>query len=467
MSDQVNTRGKNNTVPIESILDGEMTSYINSFIDQNAGKIVAVAEEKARSAAQRIINKAREKAEAEVDRIILESKEEINKSAEQTIREAEEKVSWFVLEVSAHVMEEAQTMKKEIVNKLVEKKSNQIVARAEEKAKSAAQQIVAKARERAETEARRIIEKAKEAADKSVQEIAQGADDEAARMVIEVKDVEGTGSQLKKENSVEQQPSAVSEFIEKGPETAERNVPEVAQETSAEAAPTVAEVETAAVAEKQPENKDMEKQAIVVNSESVGDAAGEARKDSPEMTEEAERESLAAVVQAEDKSRGRVIEFVPENNGGKNKAAELAEEELIPVAPPPPENAALVQESAVVQKPEEPSSTQKDGDKEDFVLYKDLVQVTLPPPIALDHMLKLHKQLKNTPNVKVMELTGSLDKGVKIELFLTTPVPLIGVLKAIPEVEKALDLNEKKPVHAGHQKGNEPTPHAIIIKMKK
>jgi len=466
MSDQVNTQGKNDTGPIESILDGEMTSYINSFIDQNAGKIVAAAEEKARLAAQRIIDKAREKAEAEIDRIILDSKAEMDKSAEQTIREAEEKVSWFVLEVSAHVTEEAQAMKKEIVNKLVEKKSSQIVARAEEKARSAAQQIVAKARERAEAEARRIVERAKEAADKSVQEIAQGADDEAARMVIEVKDVEGTGSQLGKEETGEQQPSAVSEFIEKGPETAERNVPEVAQVISVEAAPTVAEVETAAVAEKRPEDKDVEKQAVV-GSESVGGVVGEAKKDSPEMVKEADSEAPAALVQAEDKAKGRVIEFVSEDNGDKSKAAELAKEELAPVAPSPPESAAPVQESTVAQKPEEPLSTLGEGDNEDFVLYKDLVQLTLPPPIALDHMLKLHKQLKNTPNVKVMELTGSLDKGVKIELFLTTPVPLIGVLKAIPEVEKALDLDEKKLVPAGRQKGSELTPHAIVIKMKK
>jgi len=215
----------------------------------------------------------------------------------------------------------------------------------------------------------------------------------------------------------------------------------------------------------QPENEDVEKQ-LVVDNEVVSDVVAGARQDIPEMRKKADREVTATVTKAEDKSKGRVIEFVPENNGGKDKAAELAEEELIPVAPPPPENAAPAQESVVAQKSNEPSSTQE-GDNEDFVFYKDLVQLTLPPPIALDHMLKLHKQLKNTPNVKVMELTGSLDKGVKIELFLTTPVPIIGVLKAIPEVEKAFDLNGKKLVHAGHQKGNEPTPHAIIIKMKK
>jgi hypothetical protein len=185
------------------------------------------------------------------------------------------------------------------------------------------------------------------------------------------------------------------------------------------------------------------------------------------MTNEANREVTAAVIKGEDKSKGRVIEFVPENNGGKDKAAELVNEELIPVANQPPENAAPVQESPVAEKTEEPSIAPKNEDNEDFVLYKDLVQLTLLPPIPLDHMLKLHKQLKNTPNVKVMELTGTLDKGVKIELFLTTPVPLIGVIKAIPEVEKALDLNEKKLVHAGRQKDSEPTPHAIVIKMKK
>lgn len=466
MSDQGNTSEGNNNRPLENILDGEVTSYINGFIDQNAGKIIATAEEKARLAAQKIIDKAREKAEAEVDRIILESRAEVEKNAQQTIKEAEEKVSWFVLEVLAHVMEEAQIMKKDIVNKLVEERADQIIAKAQEKARSAAQDIVVKAREKAEVEARRIIEKAKEAADKSVQEIAKGADEEAARMVVEVKDAEETEAQSKKEDDVEQQPVVVSECKGDEPEIVLEPVQEVAQNIVLEASPAVAEVKDQIAVEEQPENEDLEKQAIVDN-EAVNDVAAEAGQDVPEMAKEADAAVTAAAIKTEDKFKGRVIEFVHENDGGKDEASELPEEESVPVATPPPENVAPVQESAAVEKTEKPSIAPKSGDNEDFVIYKELVQLTLPPPIPLDHMLKLHKQLKNIPDVKVTDLTGSLNKGVKIELFLMTPMPLIGVLKAIPEVEKALELNEKKLVHAGRQKGNQPTTHSIIIKLKK
>jgi vacuolar-type H+-ATPase subunit H len=125
------------------------------------------------------------------------------------------------------------------------------------------------------------------------------------------------------------------------------------------------------------------------------------------------------------------------------------------------------QENVKTVKPEE-TAVQKDSGKEPPFLYQDMVELTLPPPIPLDHMLKLHKQLKNTPNVKVMELTGSLDKGVAIKLFLMAPTPLADIIKAIPEVEKVTEgLHEKKPVHAGRQKDSEPTPHTIVIKMKK
>jgi len=65
------------------------------------------------------------------------------------------------------------------------------------------------------------------------------------------------------------------------------------------------------------------------------------------------------------------------------------------------------------------------------------VELTIPPPVGLDRMLQLHKNLRHIPQIEVMNLGVSRDKGITIRLFLDTPLPLLKVLGDFPEVEKA------------------------------
>jgi F0F1-type ATP synthase membrane subunit b/b' len=490
MNEQVNSPENASTNTAKSILgslNDEVTAYINSFIERNADGIIAAAEEKARATAERIIAKAKEKAEAEIERIILESRAEVERNAELTIKEAGEMVSWFVLEVSAHVTEEAQAMKREIIERLVVEKSQQIITRAEEKAREAAKQIVAKAREKAEAEARIIIEKAKEAAERSLQEIAKGADEEASRMVIHIRDAEDTDARSKDEEAGHQT-AAVSEHELPLPGTARGDIESIMQESKEEPCTAVVEVKETEAAKEQPVGHGEEKVATAVN-EARESATKESKLTVEETAAEAEDRAAATEVpvqvagaseaqppvesaeqqpaplpcnerkEAGDKAKGRVIEFVPDMNDGKNKAARLTKEELGVTEPP--------QTKVAASKADKPSITQPGEPKVNAEMYKDLVELALVPPIALDQMLKLHKYLKNTPNIKVVELTGSLDKGVKMRLFLMAPTPLLSVLEALPEVEMAEGVEDKKPVPAGHHVGSEPALHTITVKMKK
>jgi hypothetical protein len=79
-------------------------------------------------------------------------------------------------------------------------------------------------------------------------------------------------------------------------------------------------------------------------------------------------------------------------------------------------------------------------------------------------MLQLHKHLKQTPQVEVLNLGGSVDKGITIRLLLENPTPLLKVLEDLPEVQKASDepSGTEQTVPA-RQTGEEPPVKRILV----
>jgi cell division septum initiation protein DivIVA len=94
-----------------------------------------------------------------------------------------------------------------------------------------------------------------------------------------------------------------------------------------------------------------------------------------------------------------------------------------------------------------PLPSQEGRDKEkSSALYDGNVELVIPPPIAPGRLLKLGRQLRHTRQIRVLSLKGSLVQGVRIKLFLRARIPLLNILKAIPDVEK---------VSGGPSKANE------------
>ena len=152
----------------------------------------------------------------------------------------------------------------------------------------------------------------------------------------------------------------------------------------------------------------------------------------------------------------------------ETKAVSMAEEK--PPEPPVSDAAVSVAPAASVEEPvEQPSLSKEEEDKKESpASYDDTVELALPPPIALDQMLKLHKYLKKNPRVKVVELKGSLDKGVRIRLLVQAHTPLLSMLAALPEVEKVSDdLIEAGKISFAHRKGDGERPRTIAVTMKK
>ena len=138
--------------------------------------------------------------------------------------------------------------------------------------------------------------------------------------------------------------------------------------------------------------------------------------------------------------------------------------------PPVPDAAVSPAPTASVEKPvEQPSPGKEEEDKKESpASYDDIVDLELLPPIALDQMLRLHKHLKKNPRVKVVELKGSLDKGVTIKIFVQAHTPLLNMLAILPEVEKVSDEPiEVGKISSAQRKGDGPHPRTIAVAMKR
>jgi F0F1-type ATP synthase membrane subunit b/b' len=78
----------------------------------------------------------------------------------------------------------------------------------------------------------------------------------------------------------------------------------------------------------------------------------------------------------------------------------------------------------------------------DSDLFDGTIELVLPPPVVLDRMLQLHKHLKQIPHVDVLNLGGSVDKGITIRILADSPVPLV---KAIGDFDEVTELKEELP----------------------
>ncbi|UCG82014.1 MAG: hypothetical protein JSW38_07265, partial [Dehalococcoidia bacterium] len=120
------------------------------------------------------------------------------------------------------------------------------------------------------------------------------------------------------------------------------------------------------------------------------------------------------------------------------------------------EASKLTQSEPEVEEMSEQAEQSKQ--QENLESFHGTVELALPPPIGLDQMLIIHKQLKETPQVDVLNLGGSVDKGITIRVTIKSPISLISVLSEMPTVEKAyeesLGSNTVVPGRKGAEKGS-------------
>jgi len=302
----------------------------------------------------------------------------------------------------------------------------------------------------------------------------------AEKTVIEAgKEAEGIKIEAEKEANA-RAASIVARAEEKAKAAAQKVITKAKEKAEAEARRIIAEAKQRAEESVQERLSLAEQQAREImkaeeekGSSIIAEAQNKAEEAARLIRKEAEQ-LLASSQKTEECQAGRDPWDVPDEifwqpeGARETKAISMAEEK--PPEPPVPDAAVSVASAASVEKlVEQPLPSKEEEDKKESpASYDDTVELALPPPLALDQMLKLHKYLKKNPRVKVVDLKGSLDKGVRIKLLVQAHTPLLSMLAALPEVEKVSDdLIEAGKISSAHRKGDGARPRTIAVTMKK
>lgn len=99
-----------------------------------------------------------------------------------------------------------------------------------------------------------------------------------------------------------------------------------------------------------------------------------------------------------------------------------------------------------------PNNKEKADMKEGLDLYNGTIELAILPPVSLQQTLQLHEHLRPITQMNVLNLGGSVDKGITIRIYIETPIPLLKMLRDLPEIEKAYDeLEEPQRIVPGRQ----------------
>lgn len=298
-------------------------------------------------------------------------------------------------------------------------------------------------------------------------------------VIVAGKEAEGIKIEAEKEANA-RAASIVARAEEKAKAAAQKVIAKAKEKAEAEARRIIAEAgkraeesvqEKLSLAEQQA--RDIMKAAAEEGSSIIAEAQNKADEVAQLIRKEAEQ--LLASSQKTERCQATSDPWdVPDELFGQpdgareTRAVSMAEEK--PPEPPVPHASVSVAPAASVEKPvEQPSPGKEEDDKREIPpSYDDTVELVLPPPVALDRMLKLHKHLKKDSRVKVVDLKGSLDKGVRIKLLVQAHTPLLSMLASLPEVERVSDdLIEAGKISSAHRKGNGARPRTIAVTMKK
>ena len=302
----------------------------------------------------------------------------------------------------------------------------------------------------------------------------------AEKTVIEAgKEAEGIRAEAETEANV-RSAAIVARAVEKARAAAQKVIARAKEKAEAEARRIIAEAGQKAEQSLQERLSLAEQQA----QEMLKAAEEQGSRIIAEAQEKAEEETLLIKKEAEQLlTSGRKMEecqavrnpwdvpdeiFLQYQGAQETKAISMKKEGKSPELPVPDAAISAALEASA-EKPVEPSCIKEEEDKKESpASYDDTVELELPPPVALDRMLKLHKHLKKDSRVKVVDLKGSLDKGVRIKLLVQAHTPLLSVLAALPEVADVSDgLVEAVKISSAHRKGNGARPRTIAVTLKK
>jgi F0F1-type ATP synthase membrane subunit b/b' len=235
---------------------------------------------------------------------------------------------------------------------------------------------------------------------------------------------------------------------------AERIKTEAEREATARAAGIVARAEGMAKERAQTEAHRIIAEARQRSEESAAELQKKAEDEALLIREEAARLLASSKQIALDLARVSQESCLKLESDGKIKVVSIEEDNKAPEQPGLEASVCAQLDISAEQSIEEPSCSKEEGDKsENLAPYGDFVDLALLPPIALDPMLELYKHLNSNPGVEVIDLKGSLDKGLWIRFIVHADTPLLSVFAALSKVQKiSYEVIEVGKVFSAHRK---------------
>jgi vacuolar-type H+-ATPase subunit E/Vma4 len=125
--------------------------------------------------------------------------------------------------------------------------------------------------------------------------------------------------------------------------------------------------------------------------------------------------------------------------------------------------AAVEESSKIVSSEGVPDAQRTKGNEEEVVVivheeeeppkqFDGVAELELVPPIHLGTLIAFHKHLKHSREIEVLNVSGSVDKGVAIKIFVRTPIPLLGLIRGLPIVKSVSNHTSLIPDEKGEGK---------------
>jgi len=476
-----------------SIEEEAKNIQVRMFADAEevARQLIEEAKQQGEEVASRIVAQHKSEAEQKATHVIQEAKN----TASQTIAEAEEigrqiveeakqqaddTASWVLVEIlgeaeqqASQIIEEAKQKSENNASRIIAEARNQadqLIEEAKKKAETdstnileegrkAAQSIADEAKTKSEIEANRIIAEAEQKAKHVVEDAHNAAEAEASAVVLEAR---------KKANQIMEEASdteskmlanaeeITKQLIEEAKQKSENNASRIIAEARNQADQLIEEAKRKAEADSTNILEEGRKAAQSITGEAktkseieanrlIAEAEQKAKHVVEDAHNTAESEASAIVLEA----HGKAKQIIEEADNAKSKMLADAEE----ITKQPTEEARQKSDNNASRIVAEPghklSQVIKEAKSQDIEkplqeggmskLYDGVIELAVAPHVNVSTLCALHKQLKQTPNVDVLSVKGSVNEGLRIRMLVKTPLPLLEFIKGISAVKDVTD----------------------------
>ena len=117
---------------------------------------------------------------------------------------------------------------------------------------------------------------------------------------------------------------------------------------------------------------------------------------------------------------------------------------------------------------DQPQSNKEKANIEEVLdLYSGTIELAILPSVSLQQVLQLHEDLRPITQMNVLNLGGSVDRGITIRINIETPISLLKMLRELPEVEKASDELEEPEKIVPARQGEGSKVRRIVVRLLK